>query len=49
MNKAKPIAGLVILALLGSGAWYLLHDRTTETREPTAWGARRHEKRVARL
>ena len=38
MNKAKPIAGLVILALLGSGAWYLLHDRTTETREPTAWG-----------
>lgn len=38
MNKAKPIAGLVLLALLGSGAWYLLHDRTTETREPTAWG-----------
>ena len=38
MQKAKPIAALVLVAFLGAGAWYLLHDRTTETREPSAWG-----------
>lgn len=38
MDKKKPVAALLLLTALGSGAWWLLQDRAAAVTEPTAWG-----------
>lgn len=38
MDKTKPLAATVTLAVLGAAAAYFLHDRAAEVTEPTAWG-----------